>query len=39
MKVAVPLGKNILASLGLIAAMSAINEGIQKKYMVLEQQP
>ena len=31
MKVAVPLAKNILAPLGIIAAASAIDEGIQKK--------
>ena len=31
MKVAVPLAKNILASLGITAATSVINEGIQKK--------
>ena len=31
MKVAVPLGKNILAPLGIIAAASAIDAGIQKK--------
>ena len=31
MKVAVPLAKNVLAPLGLTAAMSAINGGIQKK--------
>ena len=31
MKVAMPLAKNILAPLGLIAAMSAIDGGIQKK--------
>ena len=38
MKVAVPLAKNILASLRLTAA-SAIDAAIQKKkYMVLEQQ-
>ena len=39
MKVAVPLGKNILSPLGLTAAMSAIDGAIQKEYMVLEQQP
>ena len=40
MKVAVPLAKNILAPLGIKAAASAIDAGIQKnkKYMVLEQQ-
>ena len=31
MKVAVPLAKNILAPLGITAAASAINTGIQKK--------
>ena len=31
MKVAVPLAKNILASLGITAAASAIDPGIQKK--------
>ena len=31
MKVAMPLAKNILAPLGLTAAMSAIDESIQKK--------
>ena len=35
MKVAVPLAKNILAPLGITAAASAIDAGIQKKYMVL----
>ena len=35
MKVAVPLGKNILAPLGITAAASAIDAGIKKKYMVL----
>ena len=42
MKVAIPLPKNILALLGITAAASAIDGGIQKKkkkkYMVLEQQ-
>ena len=39
MKVAIPLAKNVLAPLGITAAASAINAGIQrKKYMVLEQQ-
>ena len=38
MKVAIPLAKNVLASLGITAAVSAIDAGIQKKYMVLEQQ-
>ena len=36
MKVAVPLAKNVLAPLGITAAASAIDAGIQKKYMVLE---
>ena len=31
MKVAVPLAKNILALLGITAAASAINEGIERK--------
>ena len=38
MKIAVLLGKNILATLALTAAMSAIDGAFQKKYMVLEQQ-
>ena len=38
MKVAVPLTKNILAPLEITAAASAIDAGIKKKYMVLEQQ-
>ena len=38
MKVAVPLAKNILAPLGIITATSAIDAGIQKKYMDLGQQ-
>ena len=36
MKVALPLAKNVLAALGLTAAMSAIDGSIQKRYMVLE---
>ena len=36
MKVAIPLAKNVLAPLGITAAASAIDSGIQKKYMVLE---
>ena len=32
MKVAMPLAKNVLAPLGLTAAMSAIDGGIQKRY-------
>ena len=38
MKVAIPLAKNVLAPLGITAAASAIGAGIQKKYMILEQQ-
>ena len=41
MKVAIPLTKNILALLGITAAASATDAGIQKKQkknMVLEQQ-
>ena len=38
MKVAIYLAKNVLAPFGITAAASAINAGIQKKYMVLEQQ-
>ena len=37
-KVAIPLAKNVLAPLGITAAVSAIDAGIKKKYMVLEQQ-
>ena len=37
MKVAIPLAKKTLASLGITAAASAIDAGIQKKYMVQEQ--
>ena len=36
MKEAIPLAKNILAPLGITAAASAVDAGIQKKYMVLE---
>ena len=36
MKVALPLAKNVLAPLGLTAAMSAIDEVYKKRYMVLE---
>ena len=36
MKVAMPLAQNVLAPLGLTAAMSAIDGSIQKRYMVLE---
>ena len=38
MKVAVPLAKSVLAPLGITAAASATDAGIQKKYTVLEQQ-
>ena len=38
MKVEIPLVKNVLAPLWITAAASAIDAGIQKKYMVLEQQ-
>ena len=38
MKVAIPLAKNVLAPLGITAAASAIDAGIQKKYIVLELQ-
>ena len=38
MKVAAPLVKNILDPLGITAAASAIDAGIQKKFMVLGQQ-
>ena len=39
MKVAIPLAKNVLAPLGITAAASAIDTGIQKKKnMFLEQQ-
>ena len=39
LKIAIPLGKNVLTSLGMTVAASAIDAGIQKKkYMVLEQQ-
>ena len=36
MKIAIPLAKIVLAPLGITAAASAIDAGIQKKYMVLE---
>ena len=36
MKVALPLAKNVLAPLGLTAAMPAIDGSTQKRYMVLE---
>ena len=38
MKVAIPLARNVLAPLRITAAAPAIEAGIQKKYMVLEQQ-
>ena len=38
MKVAVPLAKNVLAPLGITATASALDAGIQKKYMDLVQQ-
>ena len=38
MKVAVPLAKNVLAPLGITAAASALDAGIQKKNMDLGQQ-
>ena len=38
MKVAMPLAKNVLASLGLTAAMSATIEVLKKRYLVLEQE-
>ena len=37
MKVAIPLAKNVLVPLGITAAASAIDAGIPKKHMVLEQ--
>ena len=40
MKVAIPIAENVLAPLGITAAASAVDAGIQKKkkYMFLEQQ-
>ena len=38
MKVAIPLAKNVLAPIGTTAAASALDAGIQKKYMDLGQQ-
>ena len=38
MKVAILLAKNVLAPLEITAPASAIGAGIQKKYMVVEQQ-
>ena len=37
MKVAIALAKHVLALLGITAAASAIDAGIQKNYLVLEQ--
>ena len=37
MKAAIRLAKNVLAPLGITAAVSAIDAGIQNKYMDLEQ--
>ena len=37
-KIAVPLAKNVLAPLGITAAASVLDAGIQKKYMDLGQQ-
>ena len=37
MKVAVPLAKNVLTPLGITAAASVLDAGIQKKYMHLGQ--
>ena len=39
MKVAMLLAKNVLAPLGLSAAMSAIGGSLKKRYLVLERQP
>ena len=38
MKLVTPLAKNVLASLGITAAASAIDARIKKTYMFLEQQ-
>ena len=38
MKVAILLAKQVLAPLGITAAASASDAGIQKKYIVMEQQ-
>ena len=38
MKVAMPLAKNVLAPLGLTAAMSAIDGSIKKRCLAQEQQ-
>ena len=39
MKVAMPLAKNVIAPLGLSAAMSAIDGSMEKRWLVLERQP
>ena len=39
MKVAMPLTKNVLAPLGLSAAMSAIDGSIKKRCLVQQPQP
>ena len=39
MKVAMPLAKNVLAPLGISAAMSATDGSIKKRCLVQEQQP
>ena len=39
MRVVMPLAKNVLAPLGLSAAMSAIDGSIKKRCLVQEQQP
>ena len=39
MKVAMPLAKNVLAPLGISAAMSAIDGSIKKRCLVQEQKP
>ena len=36
MRIAIPLAENVLAPLGITAVASAIDAGIQKKYMILE---
>ena len=38
MKVAIPFAKSVLAPLGITAASSSIDAGIEKKNMVMEQQ-
>ena len=39
MKVAVPLAKNVLAPLGISAAISAIDGSVKKRCLIQEQQP